>query len=228
MILVPTNVVAPAIPPVYKGWNYLQQPGYSAGYTTMTMPSHSAGDILLSFLGGFGNPLTSNPPAASGTVPTWTLATSSTYGAVWWARATSSTHTGGAWYTSTGWLHSIAVVSGAKATGSPIGGSASGTATTLAVPAVTMTKTNGSSLLITLFYAQNSGGQSGTPTMENPATGYTRQANTAWIAPNTMGLYGGVITKDQSTSDGAFSGGEGGGNFPVSNTASCQLEILGP
>lgn len=91
-----------------------------------------------------------------------------------------------------------------------------------------MENTNGSSLLITLFFTQNSGGQSGTPTMTNPDTGYTRRESTAWIAPNTMGLYGGVITKDDSTSDGAFSGGAGGSNFPLTNGATCQLEILGP
>ena len=236
MIIVPTNVTAPAVPPVYQRWTYLQQPAVTGGYTTMTMPTHSAGDIILSYLGGFGDPVNNpggaNPPAAGGTVPTWTLATSSGVGAVWWARATSSTHTSGSWYTASGWLHSMSVISGARATGSPIGGSVSHSASAIGndftVPALTMTNTNGSSLLITLFFAQNVGTQSGVPTMTNPTTGYTRRDSTAWIAPNNMGLYGGVITKDDSTSDGAFTGGGDGGNFPFTVTVPCQLEILSP
>jgi hypothetical protein len=126
----------------------------------------------------------------------------------------------------------MTAVSGAKATGSPIGGSASTSVNVVnnpfTIPAVTMTNTNGSSLLTTLFFTQHTGGQSGTPTMTNPDTGYTRRDNTGWIAQNGMGLYGGVITKDESTSDGAFSGGGNGGNFPFSFSAPCQLEILGP
>lgn len=230
MIIVPTNVTAPAVPPVYKGWTYLQQPAVSGGYTTLAMPTHSAGDILLSYLGGFGDPVPSNPPAAGGTVPTWTLATFSGVGAVWWARATASNHTSGSWYTASGWLHSMSAISGAKATGSPVGGSVSHSVNAIGndftVPALTMTNTNGSSLLITLFFVQNPSGNSGVPTMTNPTTGYTRRDSTAWIAPNGMALYGGVITKDESTSDGAFSGGGDGGNFPFAVTAPCQLEIL--
>lgn len=229
MIIVPTNVVAPAIPPVYKSWSYVQQPAYTAGYTSITMPSHSPGDILLSYLGAYGDPVASNPPAAGGTVPTWTLAVSGSRGAVWWTRATTSNHTSGSWYTANTWLHSMTVVSGAKATGSPIGGTAYAyPGNPFTVPALTMANTNGSSLLITLFYTQNSGAQYAIPTMTAPDAGYTRQASTGWIATNNMGIYGGVITKNNSTSDGSFSGGGDPGNFPFSVSVPCQLEILGP
>ncbi|MDB5183985.1 MAG: hypothetical protein JWO07_666 [Candidatus Saccharibacteria bacterium] len=171
--------------------------------TTVTMPAHQVGDLLVIWAMAF----TSAPtvPTAGGTVPTWTTidapaAIGTIYGVAVYAVATATNHTSG---TFTNASRMVACVIRGQAT-IPIGGHAAGTfgqtvagpATGQAIaPGITMSRTDGTSFLL-YFYALRFAA-----TLNAAPSGFTRQQGV------TAGASTGIVfnTKDVTTSDGASS-----------------------
>lgn len=169
--------------------------------TSITLPAHEVGDLIVLF--AFRRADATNAivkPAAAGTVPAWVdidnnaganaCISRSTYFV-----ATATDHTSGTWTSAEGMA---AIVLRGQAV-SPIGGHAEsgGTGTAAVAPAITMVKTDGSSILLHFH-----GTRMNTTWAAAPA-GYTRQA--AFTTP----FLGGVClnTKDDTTSDGSVSQG---------------------
>lgn len=167
--------------------------------TTVTIPTHAVGDDI--YICAYTGLSTTTPtkPAAAGTVPAWVdidnnagANTNAMRTAHFVANATN--HTSGTW-TGAGCMIAV-VVRGQNAT--PVGGHAEsgGSSTTTTAPAITLTKTDGTSLEL-CFHGERLLGSGG---WEAAPAGYTRQA-TAGVTANTPGLI--LNTKDSTTSDGA-------------------------
>jgi hypothetical protein len=145
--------------------------------TTVTLPTHAAGDIIVLFACRRVAGLPTKP-TAGGTVPTWTdiqnpqaASSGASCARCVYTVATASNHTSGTWTNAT---RIIAVVLRGQ-DASPIGGNASGnTAQTFGstAPAVTLADTSGDSVLLHFYHAFNVGttGWSAAP------ASYTRQA----------------------------------------------------
>lgn len=180
----------------------------TASTTTVTLPAHVAGDVILMYAFRRAADTTSaltppTVPAAGGTVPAWTTlfsstgntdSTSSCSDSVAWTVATSNNHTSGTWTNAT---RVVAVVlSGASS--SPIGGSADigdrGVSGDYYAPAITMSRTNGTSAVLHFFGSSN---QSTQWSSTAPA-GYTLQF------PPATGVTVAFLTKNVTTSDGAL------------------------
>ena len=169
--------------------------------STITIPAHQSGDLIVMYAHASIYNYQPVAPSASGNVPTWTLL--STSGAAGfsnhrtaYAFGTGST-TSGTW-TNTDMLI-VAVLRGVNAT-TPIGGRASGAVGSVAActaPAVTMSVTDGSSVLLHFYGYGDTANLVGTISTE-PA-GYTRQVGTVL----TTKLAGVLNTKTVTTSDGA-------------------------
>lgn len=167
----------------------------AAAATTVTIPSHNVGDLIVIFALRRSNATAPSVPVASGTVPAWTTIdteTGSTDGAIVTAYfvATATNHTSGTWTNATDMI--AAVISGQKA--SPIGGHATGIGNDAAnstAPAVTMSVTDGSSLLM-YFHGHNATVSS----WGSAPAGYTRRATGTMVVCNT---------KIDTTSDGSIS-----------------------
>jgi len=167
----------------------------AAAATTLTLPAHAAGDIILLF--GFKDGATSIPtiPTAGGTVPTWVTIDAPTganlcAGACVYALATANNHTSGTWTGATG-LAGI-VIRGAK-TASPIGGHAQGNGTglnTCTAPSITVQCADGQAIIVAF------GGNRVVTAWGTPA-GYTVQASVATEVT--------CCSKTSSTSDGSLS-----------------------
>jgi hypothetical protein len=167
----------------------------AAAATSVTLPTHAVGDLILVFTlrdtSGYAS-----VPSAGGTVPTWTSIDTGTYGPdglstyanlrVASTIATATNHTSGTW-TSAKYIAAV-VVSGTAV--SPKGGSAfnGGTeAGTLTAPAVTLQNAGGSSAIVKVTW--NLVSSWSTP------SGYTsRYADAATT-------FFQVITKNTTTSD---------------------------
>jgi len=164
--------------------------------TSVTIPSHAVGDLIVIF--AYTNGINSAPtaPSASGTVPAWTLVQGgggNTNGSgAWYFIATATNHTSGTWANSTGLT---AVVIEDVSTASPIGGFAQANAnSTLPVaPAITLTNSSGSSCLLYFYGHRNCTAWGSAP------TGFTRRAAVA----GTSGLC--LNTKDDTTTAGSAS-----------------------
>ena len=173
----------------------------SAAATSITIPTHQSGDLIVIFAHASANNSVPAAPSASGNVPTWTsLGTSGTTSysnhRLSYAVGTGST-TSGTWAGGTDMLI-VAVLRGVAA--SPIGGKASGTVTSGAsctAPAVTMSVTDGSSALLH-FYGWGDGVYN-TGVIGATPTGYTQQVGTR---PATK-LAAILLTRDSTTSDGS-------------------------
>lgn len=166
------------------------------GATSVTLPAHAVGDIIVLFVYNTAS-TTPTKPSASGTVPAWVdidanAGTGSSATREVYFVASATNHTSGTW-TNTNGLCAV-VLRGQNA--SPIGGHAeavsSGGAGTIDAPAVTMANTSGSSVLL---HFHMSGGNVG---MSTAPSGYTRLVDTGGFAPNGMALN----KKTVSTSDG--------------------------
>jgi hypothetical protein len=179
---------------------------YAGSGTSIAIP-HNAGDLIVMYVhtsvqGTFGDPRLPGVPAAGGTVPTWTTLNTTagnnfSNARTVWAWGTGST-TSGTWSNSTD-LFIVAVLSGADPT-VPIGGramSATGFGGTMTAPAVTMSKTDGTSQLLHFYGIGDATNASGT--ISAVATGYTRRLA---FTPTTL-LAGVLNTKTVTTSDGA-------------------------
>jgi len=180
---------------------------YAAAGNTVAIP-HNPGDVLVMFAQASTQNVLPAAPAAGGTVPTWT-ALGATAGTSWsnsrtaWAVGTGSS-TSGVW-TNAGMLV-VAVVPGANT----VGGRATGAVSlggTMTAPAVTMSKTDGTSTLLHFYGIGDAVNAVGT--ISAPAAGYTRYLT---FAPTTL-LAGVVNVKDVSTSDGALVQSKSGSTY---------------
>lgn len=167
----------------------------AAAANNITLPTHAVGDIIVIWAYRDGNANVAAKPTAGGTVPSWVDISSATGAASNSARsayfvATANNHTSGTWTNATGM---VAIVLRGQGT-TPIGGflQSGGTGTNTAqAPAITLTNSDGSSVLLEFY-----GHRTVTAWSAAPA-GYTRQASVATeVALNT---------KDSTTSDGAIS-----------------------
>jgi len=117
-----------------------------AAATTVTIPTHQSGDMILIFAYRDGSNTAPTVPTAGGTVPTWTLIGTSggntNSSRFHYAVATGSTTTSGTWTNATELI--CLVYRGTKLVGASAGGSGSAT-TTISYPALTLQRTNNSS-----------------------------------------------------------------------------------
>lgn len=105
----------------FKGVNTVANK--TSGVTTVTLPTHQAGDLILMWVSDVNAYRTLTKPSAGGTVPTWTTIAATTTDnysrhSIHYAVATASNHTSGTWGNIK--LMMAVVLSGQSAT-SPIG-----------------------------------------------------------------------------------------------------------
>lgn len=168
----------------------------AAATTSVTIPTHAVGDLIVIWAYRDGSTTVPSKPAASGTVPAWSDIDAPTGANTNSARcayfiATATNHTSGTWSNATGM---IAVVIQGNKSSSPIGGHAQGGSTgngTTQAPSITQQQVTGKALLLEFYGHRTVTAWSAAP------SGYTRQASSATeVALNT---------KDSSTTDGAIS-----------------------
>ena len=201
MIIIPTNCVS-GMPVTIKGRGW--------GYQTLNIPSHSAGDLLIAIVGNFTNTTAPGKPSAGGTVPTWNIINNNAgdgYTAMTtaYAVATGSNTTGGTW---TNWDYTGCIVISGQAD-SPLGGHAeqgSSSTANIVTPSVTLSKTDGSSLLIHMgvYYSA----YSGSTRFNAPPSGYTRGGDWRIDAGGHAETQNSAVnirywTKNDTTSDGS-------------------------
>lgn len=116
-----------------------------AATTTVTIPAHQVGDLILIFAYRDGSNTVPTAPTAGGTVPTWTQIGSSggntNSSRIHYAIATATTTTSGTWTNAT---ELICHVYRGATVGASIGGSGSAT-TTVNYPALTLQRTDNTS-----------------------------------------------------------------------------------
>jgi hypothetical protein len=185
--------------------------------TSVTIPAHAVGDVIVVFAYANGINSAPTPPAASGTVPAWTLIQGgggNTNGSgVWRFTATANNHTSGTWGSCTGLI--AVVIQGVHPT-TPVGGFAQATANAngfSAAPAITQSVTNGSSCLL-YFH----GHRSNVTTLGAPPAGFTRRAE----AIGSSGIC--LNTKDDTTTDGAATQTDDGNGGYVGQTVEIQAD----
>ncbi len=190
--------------------------GSSAAATSIAIPTHVAGDLIVIWAYRDGSTTPPTVPAAAGTVPAFTTIDGPTganlnSAVCAWAVAAGTTDTSGTWTNATG--ISVEVWRGAAAV--PIGGHAQSggniaSGANIAIPAITLTATDGTSAILAF-----AGWTTVTAWNAAPA-GYTQRSNVATEVE--------VLTKDTTTADGSFNvtgtaSGTGG-------TRTQQIEIL--
>lgn len=188
--------------------------------SSVTLPAHQAGDLLLIFAYNptvFTGP---TPPTAGGAVPAWVMddnpnGSDNNAIAIGHFVATANNHTSGVWSDTNGM---IAVVIRNQRSSGPIGGhgTTTGTSTTTATaPAVTLADTSGSSLL---FHCLGHRSTSGFSAWNAAPAGYTKIAE--WVSSTGMCL----LTKDSTTSDGSVTQNTNGGTV-TQGYAGATVEI---
>lgn len=187
--------------------------------SSVTIPTHQVGDLIVLFA---YNPFsTSAPtkPSADGTVPDYTYIDNANSGSgsgctTAYFKATATNTTSGSWGSAS---HMIAVVVRDQNASSPIGGhaQAAGTSASSTAPSVTLTHTDGSSVLLH-FHGHSSLGASG---WDSAPAGYTRQASSGAAFGSATALN----TKNITTTDGsvAQTGGQSGQSY-----AAATVEII--
>lgn len=183
---------------------------YAGTGTSIAIP-HNSGDLIVMYAHASANGALPTPPAAGGTVPAWATL-NQTAGTNWsnartvWAVGTGST-TSGTWTNTSQFV--VVVLTGADAA-TPIGGraiSAVGVGGSMTAPAVTMSKTDGTSKLLH-FYGMGDA-VNGNGTVSAVAAGYTRLR-----AFTPTSLLGSVLNaKTVTTSDGAVIQSKSGGSW---------------
>lgn len=185
---------------------------------SVTIPSHSIGDLIV--LCAFDSQNTAPiKPSAGGTVPNWNYIDNTNTSAgqaaltTAWFIANATNTTSGTWT----WAEQMiaAVITGPVAS-SPIGGHAAvgGAAVNVTAPAVTMTHTDGSSILLH-FHATAfiNGGWSSAP------AGYTHRVAAGPSSSRSLLLN----TKDTTTSDGSVTQPDGSSGWAF---AAATVEII--
>lgn len=175
-------------------WVYIKGAKVTNG-TTVNIPTHAVGDVIVIFAYRSASVTTPTKPAASGTVPAWVDIDNNTGANTNSSRtayfvATATNHTSGTWTNAT---CMIAVVLTGQNTSSPIGGhaeSGGASTTSLSTPSVTMSNTSGSSALLSFF------GCAGAGNYAAPPAGYTEVANSTTL--------GNINAKNDTTSDGSY------------------------
>lgn len=186
---------------------------------SVTIPTHSIGDLIL--LCAFDSQNTAPiKPSAGGTVPNWNYIDNANTSAgqaaltTAWFIANATNTTSGSWT----WAEQmIAVVITGPVASSPVGGHAAvgGAAVNVTAPAVTMTHTDGSSILLH-FHATafiNGGGWSAAP------AGYTHRVAAGPSSSRSLLLN----TKDTTTSDGSVTQPDGSSGWAF---AAATVEII--
>lgn len=191
----------------------------AASTTSVAFPAHAIGDLLIVCTFHANDATKPTVPTAAGTVPAFTDVDAPTFSggiAMRTARfkATATNHTTGTW---TGANGIIAAVVHGQNSSSPIGGHAivESSGLNVTAPSVTMSNTDGSSLLLH-FYATNNVGSTN---WGSAPAGYTRQATTG--TNDSTGIA--MNTKDTTASDGSVDQPKGG-NF--TNNVGATIEIL--
>ncbi|OHU48907.1 hypothetical protein [Mycobacteroides chelonae] len=186
---------------------------------SVTIPTHQIGDLIV--LCAFDSQNTApTKPSAGGTVPNWNYIDNTNTSAgqaaltTAWFIATATNTTSGTWT----WAEQMiaAVVTGPVGT-TPIGGHAAvgGAGANVTAPSVTMTHTDGSSILLH-FHATafiNGGGWSAAP------TGYTHRVVAGPSSSRSLLLN----TKDTTTSDGSVTQPDGSSGWAF---AAATVEIV--
>jgi hypothetical protein len=127
--------------------------GFGSAYaTSITIPTHQVGDVIVICARAGAQNVGTTPQAAGGTVPTWTQfqqSAASGYGVArgYYCIATANNHTSGTFTSATGIM--VAVVRRASGIG-PSAGSVQ-TAIPWTAPAVTLTKSNNTSVVLHFF-----------------------------------------------------------------------------
>jgi hypothetical protein len=188
--------------------------------TTVTIPTHAVGDLLVIF--AYRNGVATAPTAptySGGSTPYWIPLQSgggnSNASGVWYTPASTSSHTSGTWTNASGLI--AVVIQGANTNKEvfPIGGFAqsySNTTGSSTAPAISQSVTNGSSCLL-YFH----GHRSNVTTFGAAPTGFTRQV----AAVGSSGIC--LNTKDDTTSNGAANQTDDGNGGSIGQT----VEILG-
>lgn len=202
----------------------------SAAGTSLTLPAHAAGDLILIFayrltLGSSAGLTPPSEPSAGGSVPQFTtittgssvVASSAHSFRLSWGIAGSSSSTSGTW---TNASRLIAVILSGQAV-NPVGGNAAGgsgnaNSTTATAPAITLSDPSGSSQIIHFFSAAAT-----SASWNAAASGYTARL-TVNVPNNGIGVR--VITKDTTSTDGSVNNALTAANYSL--TAS--VEIVAP
>jgi hypothetical protein len=191
-----------------------------AGATSVSLPTHAVGDLIVISAAASGTTIPT-APSAGGTVPTWTtIATDGTYGhRLAYAVATATNHTTGTWTNAEAMMS--AVLRGQKSS-SPAGGNATSgddaALSTVTAPAVTLSDSGGGSAILHFLHA--AAGLTGRNWNSAPA-GYTSRLS---VNPPSIAWGYRLLTKDTTTSDGAASNTLTGNLNGICRTAS--LEVL--
>ncbi|OHT47971.1 hypothetical protein [Mycobacteroides chelonae] len=190
----------------------------AAASSSVAIPAHSIGDLIVIF--AFNPYATTAPtkPSAGGTVPNWVYidnanSASGSGCTTAYFKATATNTTTGTWSNAS---HIQAVVVRNQNTSSPVGGHAkqAGSSATTTAPSVTMSHTDGSSVLLH-FHGHSNLGASG---WDAAPAGYTRGATSGTgFQPGTALNY-----KNITTSDGSV-GQTGGQN---TSYAAATVEII--
>lgn len=182
----------------------------AAAATTVTIPTHVPGDMIIIFAYRDGSTTIPTQPAASGTVPTWNIITNNT-GAntnssrVSWALATASNHTSGTWTNATGL---VAVVIRGQRKFNPVGGSSEsgGTASGSAVaPAITLQDSTGESVLLQFY------GHRTVTAWDAAPSGYTALASVATevlVSRKNVTTTSGSVTQTGTTTNSGYRGAQ--------------------
>lgn len=170
----------------------------AAGASSITFPTHAAGDIVVIGAYNSTNTTAPSPPAAGGTVPTFididanTGANGNALRTVYFV-ATANNHTSGFWSN----IDQISAIVIRGQAASPIGGHAESggtTGTSAVAPSITMSVTDGSSMLLHFF-----GGVQINSSWAAAPAGYTKQTSNSFVSGICLD------TKDSTTSDGSVS-----------------------
>lgn len=189
----------------------------SAAATSVTIPTHAIGDLIVIWAYRDGSNTPASVPAASGTVPAWVTingatgaSTNSAISAYFVATATN--HTSGTWTNATGMV--AAVITGHNQT-QPIGanGKTHGTGRNTAVtPAITQRCLSTTALLLEFFGVRN------VTAWGAANTGYTLQTS---VATEVC-----FDTKNDATTDGQYTRTNVTNASSGSGYAGEQIEIL--
>ena len=151
--------------------------GFGSAYaSSITIPTHQVGDVIVIYARGGAYNSAPVVATAGGTVPTWTQivqAGTSGYGmsSAYYCVATANNHTSGTWTNATGMI--VAVVRRASGIGGNAGLQAASTAPWTA-PAVTLNKSNGTSVLLH-FYGWGDAVNTSPASFSAAPQGYTQQ-----------------------------------------------------